>query len=636
MDMMMRACASLKGRVLGVAIVLTATIAVSATAVHASAAQPATGAALPAPRPVAALARAATGPGNQFLYGFNSGFDINAGSNPGRGTLVSLRPPSSTGRPDTWLLKANGTIHLYSRPRLCLDLPGRSYSGSVHADLRRCDSRIRERFVIRKPSAHSSVLFIVAEGERSMCLNAPGLYEDQSITLAPCSGIDSEAWSNSDLKGYVSPISAGASAALTEARPGGLGSHVVHRPLTDNIRQYWLVNNDSTFDSLSPVGNTAQCMTVVGGEKLNAALAVQRCHNASDDSFLAIIMGTADSGLDPVPYLLTTADAQYCLSASGGAGTGYGVQLRRCDASAPMLWSTFLKLVLNQFFLGYQFQAVHLGSAVGPLSMTAPPSGAGGDVSLSASRKTPFQIWTTVPPGGTSAGNPDGSTSLRPLSDLDLCLTMPAGYSANVPLQALPCTAAADQKFLLISAGPPTSFSVEIVAFADGQSCVGAAASDQAIVLNSCDYASDQSWGTRFILNSPVRITDLAGSDALALSNPGSDGGDAAIASLATLRTDQVWVQTQATGGYTFRSAYDTAWCLNAPSYAPGTQLTIQQCDGSARQVFAVAGDLISPIGASSMCLSATSPVTAGQPATLQPCSTADASEMWSIWNAST
>jgi len=468
-----------------------------------------------------------------------------------------------------------------------------------------------------------------------MCLNAPRLYEYQFITLARCTGIDSEAWSNRDLKQYVSAISAGATAALTVAGAGGLGSHVVYRTFTHNIRQYWWVNNDSTFDSLSPVTNTALCMTVVGGEKLNAALAVETCNYTSDDSFLAIITATANTGIDPVPYLITTADARYCLSASGGAGTGHEVQLRRCDASAPMIWSTTLRLVLNIFFLGYQFQPVHFGSAIGPLSMTAPPSRAGGSVSLSASSQTPFQIWTTVPPGANSGGNPDGSTSLRPLSDLDLCLTMPAGYSTNVPLQALPCTGAADQKFMLIDGRPQTT-SVEIVAFADGQSCVGAAASNQAIVLSSCDYASDQSWGTDFVLNSPIRITNLADTYALALSNPRSYGGDAATASLATLRTDQAWVRTQATGGYTFRSAYNTAWCLNAPSYASGTQLTVQQCDGSAGQVFAVAGGVISPVGASSMCLSATSPATADQPATLQPCSTGDASQMWSIRNAST
>ena len=641
MDVMVRTRMPGRGRLVGIAFVLTATLGAADTVAPAQAnvTRPAAGAAAHAALPAPAFAAAGTSPGNQFLYGFNSGFDINAGSAPRPGRLVRLLAPSNTGKPDTWLLKPDGTIHLFSHPRLCLNLPGRSYSSLVDANLRDCNGSVRERFVVRKPSAHSPVLFIAAAGKRSMCLSAPGLYEQELISLGRSSWIDSEAWSDVDLKGMVSQVSAGVSASLTVARPAGPGSHVVYRAFTHNIRQYWLVGNDSTFDSLTAVTDVGLCLTVAGSEKLNASLAVDPCRQGSGDSFLGIIMGSARTAGGPVPYVITTADARFCLSASGGAGTGYAVQLRRCDASTQMLWSTTLKMVLNIFSLDYQYQRVSVASAAGPLSMTAPPSRAGGVVSLSAISKArwPFQIWTTVPPGAAGAGNSDGSTSLRPLFDVDLCLTAPAGYSANVPLRALPCTDAADQKLLLISGGPP-KYPAEIVPFGDGQRCVGAAASDRAIVLNSCDYASDQSWGAFFILSSPIRVTDPAGTYALAVSNPGSGGGGAAIASLADLRTDQVWVQTQGTGGYTFRSAYDTAWCLDAPSYAAGTQLTVQPCDGSASQVFAVTvangAEMINPASASTVCLSAGPPAAAGQPATLQACSTSDASEMWQIRGA--
>ena len=344
---------------------------------------------------------------------------------------------------------------------------------------------------------------------------------------------------------------------------------------------------------------------------------------------------------------LTTADSAYCVQAAGsGSDSARPIALGSCVGSNRDFWLTDLAVTTSA---SGQFQELYAGSASLEFSMqVGGSSAAGSGIVLATDAQAAAQVWTDLAPGQTQPiGNPDGSITLRPLSNESVCLAVPGGdYAAGVQLTVQTCDGAVDQEFARGLMFSPT----DLVAVGDGEFCVSAPGGIQAgsaVELEPCAGLADQHWSTFSdwygwageALSSTGPVADSPGDLILSGATPGGGQvGVAPAAGTADWYTSEDWLQVAAPGGFEIRSVYDPGLCLDAPGTGAGTQLSAAPCTGSAAQTFLYSGTAdgrgslwwLRATAPARMCVAVGSVSGSdGLPLLLQPCSASQADEAW-------
>jgi hypothetical protein len=621
--------------------------------------------------PARAASIAASAP--EALYAFNSGLVLNAGGARRAGAAVTIASDSDASG-ERWVRKSDGTIRPSYDQNLCLDVPAGHYGAHVHLDVWTCQNAANQHFVTTAPSSGTSVFTIAPAAHTSLCLNVTGgLGAGHAVILYACGGRTTgpvnESWSASNLSGSAQAISAGnVSASGTGGWPlnvsggGGAGAAVIAWQDGQTLNQYWQVTHVALSgygleNVLSPVYDPGLCLTEGGGESLGARLVLEKCAGLSAQEFNGIVLSKGS----PPGYYIATHDARYCVNIMGGLAQGHGAILSPCDGSAVWVTGAHLRTDISSQYGNVYVALADTTVPVTQYAMQAAGS-SGATVVHAANGSSASQIWTDFPPGGvpgfpqTSTGqipgmnNPDGSISFRPLSNVNLCLTVPGGnYAAGQQLQVQTCAGQEDQEFVWLSSPDAPNY-MELVPYGNGQMCVDSmlgAETGNAVVLQPCGGSFRQDWvnssggsgwggGTARLEAYPATATrqppvlginEISGSGAIAVVSGEADG-----------YSRQAWMPSAGNTSVTFRSVYDTGWCLGTPNDAPGVQLTVAPCDSQADQGFQ-RQDLGGASATYAMfhwdadpnlCLAAGPPARSGiAPSELKACSPTDTTQMW-------
>lgn len=465
-----------------------------------------------------ALASAEAAVAGEPLYAFNSGLVLTVSASPARGDAVRIETDSGTGG-QRWVLSADQTVRPAGNRRLCLDVPGGSYRAGVKLQLWACNGRASERFVTTAPSAHTPVFFLAAAGDRKLCATAPLTavldtpeirVAGHRVRLARCAGAQGQAWSATSLAstvGQFAQFTATDTDDLVVADQGAAGTAAGLDPGTNSLDEQWEATASGGGWLLSPVDDTANCLTIEGTARLTAALRVEPCTGSSAQVFTMIYLRITVQ----VSYNLFAADdASYCIE-PGTASRLYPLSavLGRCPDTATV--QTRFWMVTNTTPLAYtdldpattgEFQQFldEPQTYSNGYAMTADGTKSGSAVSLANPPNAIGQTWTDITPGTLTSGNPDGSISIRPLNELGVCLTVPGGNdTAGQALQVQTCNGGTDQEFTVAQEddGPDVaSFSP----YSAPGLCLGpegSVAAGEPIVLQTCGSPVDpaDTWG---------------------------------------------------------------------------------------------------------------------------------------------
>jgi len=395
------------------------------------------------------------------LYAFNTGQVLTASQNGGHGTLVRVAPDAG-GTSQRWVLAADGRLSPASNHKLCLNVPKAAYKAGTKLELWTCNGSASERFAVSAPSAHTPVFHLTATADRKFCVSTQTtitLYNTQFLTknvlLSRCNGAQSQAWSASNLASVVGQFAFNYHHDLVAPNNGAPGGQASLVPVGNGIDEEWEVKANGAQWSFSPIADTATCLTIAGKARLHADLFLTPCTGSAAQSFVTIDLrftGTISY------YLFAAADAKYCLAMgkaakppklplvlAGCPNTGSstaGMWMSEDTTSIasqdldPQTTGKFQEFWADPQVLSNEYGMIENGSASGTaVRLASTPNGIA-------------QVWTDITPGSLAAGNPDGSISIRPLNDLNLCLTVPAAnYQAGVVLQVQTCNGESDQEF---------------------------------------------------------------------------------------------------------------------------------------------------------------------------------------------
>lgn len=580
------------------------------------------------------------------LYAFNTGLVLSVVQKAGRGAAV--RVESYGGKSgQRWVFGSHGTIRPDENEKLCLNVI--KYRSGSPLELWTCDGKGSERFRTSAPSGHTEVFFVQPTKKTGYCLTALGDVTEEPPTgdkvgLASCAGLANQAWSWANLDDIAGTVTD--SFAMQALRPTSGGSTVTGSNLyAGKLDEYWVSSYsgavEQSFAMLHPVDDTALCVTLAGPEKGGAQLQLAGCDGSASQQFMAIGMFF---NVNYTISFITTPDSRYCVqAAASGPAADRAIVLGSCEGNGRDTWTVDVDMFAPS---SYQYQELYPGDGQLEFSMRVAGAGrAGSSVALSNDDEAATQVWTDLPPGQAKPeSDPDGSISLRPLSDESLCLTVPGGdYAAGVQLTVQACGGEVGQEFVR-AFGPydPT----DLVAAGDGEFCVTAASGIKAgspVELEPCAQLADQTWGTFFDwyewAGQPLGSSGASADpgDSLVLSGETAAGGQVGVSPSpgpADWYTSQDWLEVDVTSGAEIQSVYSPGLCLDAPGTAAGTQLTAAPCVGGAAQTFtfsaAGAGDLLWRLGETKLCVAVGStPGSAGLPLTLQACSASAADEAW-------
>ncbi len=577
------------------------------------------------------------------IYAFDTGLVLTVGQKARRGTPVRVNAYSGQSG-QRWVHGSHGSIRPALNQKLCLNLT--KFRAGASADLWTCDGAAGERFSTSAPSAHTQVYFIKPAARPGYCLSTlggpdwlPSAGARTGVEL--CAGGADQAWSAASLTliaGYIS-----SSFGLQAQRPTSAGSAITGTDRSANeLYEYWTSSyagaRGNSLVLLHPVDDTALCATLSGPEQAGVRLTLAACDGAANQQFMGI--GMFFNVYYTISYL-TTPDSRYCVQAAAtGSATARPVVLDSCADNSRDVWNVDVE---SQTGNSGQYQELYAGAGPIEFSMRAE----GSSVVLSSDDEFASQVWTDIPPGQAKAeANPDGSISLRPLSDESLCLTVPGGdYAAGVPLAVQDCDGQVDQEFVRASA---YGGNTDLVAAGDGEFCVTPADGLKAgsvIALEPCaQQQDDQIWTTFFAWFgwagqglSPV-VNAAEPGDSLVLSGAGASGQVGVIARPGGYiwYTTQDWISADVQGGFEIRSVYDPGLCLDAPDSTAGTQLEAAPCAGGAVQIFlygsSVSGATQWRLGDTGMCVAVGSASTEyGLPLVLQACAASQQDQFWSF-----
>ncbi len=395
-------------------------------------------------------------PAGQVLYFFNTGLVLTAGQQAKAGATV--RVAQVAGRSgQSWILTSQGHLSPASNQKLCLDV-ATIKKGKYRLDLRQCDGSGSERFVLSAPSAHTPVLFIEPRARKSLCVGAPTKVEffgtslqTSTVGVSQCANDQDQAWSTSNLENVVGQFGRGFASDLFvpgSGEPGGLAS--LKFP-GNSLGEIWTLTEGLTGMTFSPVENTSSCLTTRG---LGRQLILSQCDGTRAQNILPIPIRPTTS---VITYVLGVDTAQHCLvKGTRTRGRPTPVVVGACPdtafARATGIWFTGAPAEYNDQipsiaadFEGFYDEPDQFGNEYG---MTVRHTSSGSAVTLAQVTTGIAQTWTDLRPGRTTTANPDGSISIRPLINLTVCLTVPAGKDqAGTLLQVQTCDGAKDQEF---------------------------------------------------------------------------------------------------------------------------------------------------------------------------------------------
>jgi hypothetical protein len=442
-------------------------------------------------------ARAATA-ADRPVYAFNTGLALTVPAKPDRGSAVRVRPYTGRGG-QRWVTGSHQSLRPSDDKRLCLNVAGDKYRSGAELQLWTCDGHASERFTASAPSADTRVFSVEPAVSTRYCLTtltAPPYESGSRVGLERCAGLTTQTWSHANLDGVAGYLDdAVAVQALHPATAGSAITATTSRaPL---LAEYWIssytgARNDSPVQ-LHPVEDTALCAALSAPEGGGVTLQLAGCDGSGGQEFTGIPL-LAAVGDNTWSYLMT-ADTLYCVQAAAGPADARPVRLGPCAGTSLDFWQTDLSLTGAT---SGQFQEIYAGPDSYEFSMTVTGNGsAGSGVALAFEGEAAGQVWTDLAPGqATATGNPDGSISLRPLSDENLCLTVPGNdYATGVQLTVQACDGQPDQEFARGVANGPTG----LIAAGDNEYCVAAPAgitAAGAIELEPCVSQDDQTWNT--------------------------------------------------------------------------------------------------------------------------------------------
>jgi len=456
--------------------------------------------------------RHSTSLASQALYAFDTGLVLSVGQKAVTGARVRIKSPAKLSG-QAWSLNAKGNLTPSSNPHLCLnEWTGRHRRHGL--DVRRCGVSKSERFVTAAPSAHTPVFFISPRADKTLCVTAQldvNLETTRVITpvigLSPCANGQGQAWSTTNLNKQVGQFGMGFRYDMIvpgTGRPGGI-AHLGYP--TNSLSEEWVLTPVPSQSGMtfSPIENTSSCLTVGA---LNQPLSLGACNGSNAQSILLLLLRPT---IQFAIYLLAVDGARHCISwgkivkrtrpifvgpcPNSGTATTRGIwfteYLNTYNIQIPPISNYFADLANEPSVYSNQYGLTERGTASG----TA--------VTLASNEDGYTQDWTDLSPDTMSAGNPDGSISIRPVNDLHLCLTVPgAKYKAGVKLQVQTCKGAKDQEFggtmpSVNGGSGPVVFSP----FADSSLCVAPLSGVKAgshIGLETCPtpqtLAQDDTW----------------------------------------------------------------------------------------------------------------------------------------------
>lgn len=633
--------------------VITASLAAVVAAGASVVLTPGTGAA--AARAVTMTASTVTATG---LYANASGLVMDAGGARKSGVTVRVHK-DGTANGKRWLREKDGTIRPAYDTRLCLDVPRAKYQAGTAIDVATCRGIRSQRFAAFRSSGSTPMFFISPIGDRKLCLSLSSGFFDagDAVTLDKCGPVltapGTEVWAATNLDATAGELNSTIALGVAGSTAGSPAQAV--QPWALPLGALWEVGteNIAPFGQervLRSVANTSLCLTRVGAEAAGAALRLETCSGSPAQAFMGIEV--LYNIYNPA-YYLTEPDGRFCVAITSGAVIGHHAALGHCVGTAADLWTaatwiTGMDLTTQQ---SYQYQEIYTDGYVSPqynLSLTG--TGAGAKTVLAGDSQLASQVWTDLSPSGR-VGNPDGSMSLRPLSNQGLCLTVPGGkYASGQQLAAEPCTGNLDQEFFRM---PSISFNgtqqQELVPYGDGELCLGmpkGLKAGAAVTLLPCSRTQAQAWNpmeawyhwggepagvNAYPLGIPpqrlLTVSSLTGTSATAATAPFIMGS-----------TSLAWFPVTSSDGTheTFRLAARTGWCLDATT----TAVTAQACNGATSQEFTfsseVGGDGISYLqleaaAAPGSCVSAGTG-SGTVPVMLTSCVPGVSSQMWYVY----
>lgn len=370
-------------------------------------------------------------------------------------------------------------------------------------------------------------------------------------------------------------------------------------------------------------------LTLSAAEATGVRLVLAGCDGAANQEFMGIEFFFSSFS----PYLITTPDSRFCVqtAASGSADTR-NIVIAGCHGNNRDIWDTDVGLVTTYVT---QYDELYADSGALEYSMTVSGHGVpGSGIVVQRDTQLAAQVWTEVPPGQSDPlANADGSSTLRPLSDESLCLTVPnAHYAPGVQLTVQTCDGAMSQEF--VRSGTPIANSQELIAFGDGQFCVGepgAVGAGHPVDLEPCNQHANQAWmqysdwfgwaGSVF----GIHLGGFAG-PAITLSSSTAMGGQVGLGPPAAGQTSQLWTTPQGA----LRSVYNPGLCIDAPSSTAGTQLVAAPCSGGGQSflVLPQGYPLVEyELAGSRLCVAATA--TTSGPLALAACAGGQQDELW-------
>jgi hypothetical protein len=592
------------------------------------------------------------------LYANASGLAMDAGGARKSGVTVRVhKDGAANGK--RWLREKDGTIRPAYDTRLCLDVPRARYLVGTALDVATCRGIRSQRFATFRSSGSTPMFFISPVGDRKLCLSlSTGFFDaGDAVTVDKCGPVltapGTEVWAATNLDTTAGELTSTIALGFAGSTAGSPAQAV--QPWALPLDSLWEVGTENVAQFgqervLRSVANMSLCLTRVGAEAAGAALRLETCAGSPAQAFMGVEV--LFNVFNPA-YYVTEPDGRFCITITSGAVTGHHAVLGHCVGTAADLWTAAtwtagMDLTTQQ---SYQYQEIYTDGYVSPqyaLSLTGRAAGA--KTVLANDTQLASQVWTDLGPSG-QVGNTDGSMSLRPLSDLGLCLTVPGGkYVSGQQLAAQACNGNVDQEFFRM---PSVSFNgsqqQEVVPYGDGELCLGmpkGLKAGAAVTLLPCSRTQAQAWNpmqawyrwggeppgvNAYPLGVPpqhmLTVSSLTGASSTAATAPLSIGV-----------TAQAWFPVTSSDGAheTFRLAARTGWCLDATTSA----VTAQACDGGTSQEFTFSSE-VGADGISYLQLKAAaapgSCVSAGTgsgtvPVTLTACAPGVTSQMWYVY----
>lgn len=573
------------------------------------------------------------------LYAFNSGLVLTVGNQARAGAAVRIE--ANSGRSgQRWVFASHGTIRPASNSHLCLAVPGTRYRTGTALVVLACNGASDERFTRASPSAHTPVFFVRPAARSGLCLTdlkASGIPQaGDRVGVERCAALDSQAWSTKNLDGVTDSL--GNAWAMQALQPTVAGSAVTGANLfADKLDQFWTATVTGTQQrqlvQLRPVDDAALCLTLPTAEATGVRLVLASCDGAANQEFMGIEFFFSRFS----PYLITTPDSRLCVQAAAtGKADIRNIVIAGCHGNNRDTWDTAVGLVRTAVT---QYDELYADSGALEYSMTVSGHGVpGSGIVVQRDTQLAAQVWTEVPPGQTNPlANADGSSTLRPLSDESLCLTVPsAHYAPGVQLTVQTCDGAMSQEFL--RSGTPIANSQELIAFGDGQFCVGepgAVGAGHPVDLEPCNQQANQAWmqysdwvGWAGSVDG-IHLGGFSG-PAITLSSSTAMGGQVGLGPPEVGQTSQLW-RHEGSDGSALRSVYNPGLCIDAPSSTAGTQLVAAPCSGGNGQSFLVLPQAYPVVeyelAGSRMCVAATA--TTSGPLALATCADGQQDELW-------